>query len=132
MQTNGEIVQREPGVETARCSSMLPDENTNRTIARHRIGGQVDIFHGAKCLLRWQRNPKLETSGTTAVSRTARVPRPMRRFEPLHAACGNHALRSIRVFITNASFKQVGDRYDARVGMQFSASCRAMQIEVIE
>ena len=91
-QAHRQIIQRDPGVETARRGSVRADNDACRTVARDCIGRQVDVFHGAELQLGRQRQPELETARTTGVAWTAGVPRAMSRLEPFNAA-GRHGAR---------------------------------------
>src|SRR5438093_389621 len=90
-QAHRQIIQRDPGVETAPRGSGRADNDECRTVPRYFIRRQVDVLHRSQLLLGWQRKPKLETSRMTGVAWTAGVPRAMSCFEPFHAPGGHDA-----------------------------------------
>src|SRR5262249_62284230 len=116
---HGERIHGKAGVEMARPCSMLADQDACRTVTRHGIGRQVDVFYGTEFLLGRQRKPQLEAACTTSVPRTTGVPRTMGGLEPLHSPSRYDAGRSVGVLVADRSFEQVGYCHDARAGMHF-------------
>src|SRR5437899_612335 len=73
---------------------------------------------GPISFVRRQREPELEPSGMARVAGSATVPRSVSRLEPFDAAFPQDTPRSVRIFVTDASFEKVCHCRNPGVGMQ--------------
>ena len=106
-QTDRQVVQRGRSLDRARRSAVGPDQHTRRTVARDGVRCQVDVFHRSELLIGRQREPELEPTGTAGVAGSSAVPGSVRSLEPFHPACRQDAGGARRIFVADASFKQV-------------------------